>query len=70
VNPAWRELDAMIGREADLFIDTIKMIAYRAETTMAGSAALACDDDARALIRQIYQCEADLLPDLPAKTLN
>lgn len=39
VNPARRELDATIGREADSFIDTIKMIAYRAETSMAGSAA-------------------------------
>ena len=54
------------------FIDTLKMIAYRAETSMVGVLRdkLARADDARALIRQIYQCETDLLPDLRAKTLT
>ena len=55
------------------FIDTFKMIAYRAETSMAlllrphmarGA------DDARALLRQIFQTEADLTPDLAAHTLT
>jgi hypothetical protein len=47
------------------------MIRYRAETSMVGVLRdkLACADDARALIRQIYECEVDLLPDLQAKTL-
>lgn len=54
------------------FVDTIKMIAYRAETAMAhivrenGSR----NDDARSLLRQIYSTEADLLPDPDARTLT
>lgn len=58
--------------ERKQFIDTIKMISYRAETSMVGvlREKLAREDDARSLIRQIYQCEVDLLPDLEAKTLT
>jgi len=54
------------------FIDTIKMISYRAETSMASllQHKLARADDARALLRQIYNTEVDLLPDLEAKTLT
>lgn len=54
------------------FIDTIKMISYRAETSMASllQHKLARPDDARALLRQIYSNEVDLLPDLEAKTLT
>ncbi|MFA7062435.1 MAG: putative transposase, partial [Pedobacter sp.] len=41
-------------------IDTIKMVAYRAETAMAHSLGekLARTDDARALLRSIYTTEA------------
>ena len=54
------------------FIDTIKMIAYRAETSLVSLLRehLARSDDARTLIRQIFETEADLLPDLNAKTLT
>jgi hypothetical protein len=54
------------------FLDTIKMIAYRAETSMASTLRekLKRTDDARALLRQIYSTEADLIPDLEAKTLT
>jgi len=54
------------------FIDTIKMIAYRAETSMASTVReeLARWDDARALLRQIYTTEVDLIPDSEAKTLT
>ena len=54
------------------FIDTIKMIAYRAETAMASVVReqLARDDDARALLRHIFRNEVDLVPDLFAKTLT
>jgi Transposase protein len=54
------------------FIDTIKMIAYRAETSLVSLLRehLARSDDARTLARQIFQTEADLLPDLNAKTLT
>jgi hypothetical protein len=58
--------------ERKQFLDTIKMIAYRAETAMAATVRekLARFDDGRALLRQIYQTEVDLLPDLNAKTLT
>lgn len=54
------------------FIDTIKLIAYRAETAMAHLARekLARLDDARALLRQLYRCAVDLLPDQANHTLT
>lgn len=54
------------------FIDTIKLIAYRAETSMASLLRdkLRRTDDARALLRQIYETEVDLIPDLETKTLT
>jgi predicted RNase H-like nuclease (RuvC/YqgF family) len=54
------------------FIDTIKLLAYRAETTMASLLRdrLNRTDDARALLRQIYDTEVDLIPDLQTKTLT
>jgi hypothetical protein len=58
--------------ERKYFLDTIKMIAYRAETSMASTVRekLKRSDDARALLRQIYHTEVDLIPDLEAKTLT
>jgi chromosome segregation ATPase len=46
-------------------VDTVKMIAYRAETAMTNIVreAMARDDDARALLRDLYRSEADILPD-------
>ena len=54
------------------FIDTIKLLAYRAESSMASLLRdkLNRTDDARALLRQIYDTEADLIPDLQTKTLT
>ena len=54
------------------FLDTIKMIAYRAETSLVSILRehLARSDDARTLIRQIFETEADLLPDPTNKTLT
>jgi hypothetical protein len=55
------------------FIDTLKMIAYRAESSMASllrERMARGEDDARALLRQIFQTEADLTPDLAANTLT
>lgn len=54
------------------FLDTIKLIAYRAETALAQ---LARDkmqrlDDARSLIRQLFRTEVDLIPDHQNKTLT
>jgi hypothetical protein len=58
--------------EAKHFIDTIKMIAYRAESSLASLLRehLARTDDARALLRQIFDTEADLQPDLATHTLT
>jgi hypothetical protein len=54
------------------FPDTIKMIAYRAETSLVSILRehLARSDDARTLVRQIFDTEADLLPDQTNKTLT
>jgi hypothetical protein len=55
------------------FIDTIKMISYRAETSMVSllrESLARSEDDTRALLRQIYNTEADLFPDAETKTLT
>jgi len=55
------------------FIDTLKMIAYRAESSLASllrEHIARGGDDTRALLRQIFQTEADLTPDLAANTLT
>ena len=53
-------------------IDTIKMIAYRAETAMAYTLRekMSRIDDARSILRTIYRTEADLLPDEKNNTLT
>ena len=53
-------------------MDTIKLIAYRAETALVGTVreALARSDDGRALVRELVRTTADLLPDLKQKTLT
>jgi hypothetical protein len=54
------------------FIDTIKLIAYRAETSMASLLRdkLSREADTRTLLRQIYETEIDLVPDLQTNTLT
>jgi hypothetical protein len=54
------------------FIDTIKLIAYRAETALAELARekIKRFDDARALIRQLFRTEIDLIPDRLQQTLT
>lgn len=53
-------------------MDTIKLISYRAETSMASMLrqTMTRSDDTRALLRQIYSTEADLFPDADSKTLT
>ena len=53
-------------------VDTIKMIAYRAETAMANNLRehLKRPDEARRLLSSLYTSEADLLPDPQAGTLT
>jgi hypothetical protein len=56
------------------FIDTIKIIAYRAETalvhTLREKIQAHHQDEARSLARQIFQTEANLIPDPRAGTLT
>ncbi len=54
------------------FVDTIKMIAYRAETSLASLLRehLVRSDDARALLRHLFHNEVDLLPDSKTNTLT
>ena len=53
-------------------IDTIKLIAYRAETaiTKIVREALSRQDDARSLVRDLFRSEADLSPDVEAGLLR
>lgn len=54
------------------FIDTIKMIAYRAESAMAVVLrdVMARADDIRPLLREIFTTEADLIPNQDEQTLT
>ena len=53
-------------------LDTIKMVAYRAETAMVHIAreSMARRDDAHSLVRSIYSQTADILPNLDKKELH
>lgn len=58
--------------ESKHFIDTIKMVAYRAESALAGELAehLQRGDDKRALMRRIFVTPANLRPDYRQHTLT
>ena len=67
---AWDELPAeqkfeRLASSRKRLTDTVKMIAYRTETAMTTIVReeLARKDDARALLRDLFRSEADLLPD-------
>ncbi len=53
-----------LSTQSKHFIDTVKMIAYRAETAMANllQETLSRPDEVRSLLRGIYSSEADLIP--------
>ncbi len=53
-------------------IDTIKMISYRSETSMANflRGVMTQKEEARSLLRSIYNCEADILPNEKDGTLT
>jgi transposase len=57
---------------AKMLTDTIKMIAYRAETALVALLRrhLAKEDEARAMIRELFVSSADLHPDEQEKTLT
>lgn len=55
-----------------MFVDIIKMLAYRAETTMANILRehRPRSDDGRALLQQLFKSTADIIPDYQQKTLT
>jgi len=61
-----------LSTQSKHLIDTLKMIAYRAETAMASLVreTLSTPDEARRLLQALYQSEADLLPDHQQRTLT
>jgi hypothetical protein len=58
--------------ECKRFIDTIKLIAYRAESALAGEVRehLGGEDDARALLRRLFVTPANLRPNYSEGTLT
>lgn len=58
--------------ESKRFIDTVKLIAYRAESALAGEVRehLQRADDARALLRRVFVTPANLRPDYAQGTLT
>lgn len=61
-----------LSTQSKYLIDTIKMVAYRAETAMANllREKMSHPNEARTLLRSICNSEADLLPDTKAGTLT
>jgi transposase len=73
----WDELPAAekferLAPSRKQLVDTVKMIAYRAETAMASIVReeLARADDARSVLRDLFRSEADLLPDVDHHCLH
>ncbi|MBM2817399.1 MAG: hypothetical protein HW421_4161 [Ignavibacteria bacterium] len=61
-----------LSTQSKYFIDTIKMIAYRAETSMANIIRdkMSHSDEARRLLQAVYTTEIDLIPDKENKSLT
>jgi hypothetical protein len=62
-----------LAPEAKHLTDTIKMVAYRAETGVVRLLAphyARTEDEGRALIREMLASSADIIPDLAAKRLR
>ncbi len=61
-----------LAMQSKYFIDTIKLIAYRAETAMVNIVrqTMSRMDDARSLLRSLYDTAADILPDYEKKKLT
>ena len=63
----------ILGMKSKHFIiDTIKLIAYRAETAMVNIVRqfMSRQDDARGLLRSLYATEADIIPDQSGQQLT
>jgi prepilin-type processing-associated H-X9-DG protein len=61
-----------LRQQSKYFIDTIKMVSYRAETAMANALQekMSHPNEARTLLRAIYTTEADIQPNAKEKTLT
>ena len=61
-----------MSTQSKYFIDTIKMIAYRAESSMANilKDTISHADESRRLLQAVYKNEVDLIPDKENKTLT
>lgn len=79
--PAYIELKEMpenkrynkLKTESKLFINTIKMIAYRAETAVTNLLSpfyAKAENEIRMLVKEIIKSDADLVPDYESKTLT
>jgi hypothetical protein len=69
--PQEQQFDSL-STQSKYFIDTIKMIAYRAETSMANILRdkMLHTDEARRLLQAIYNTEVDIIPDEENKILT
>jgi SMC interacting uncharacterized protein involved in chromosome segregation len=74
---AWDEFpeDAKFERLAPSrkrLTDTVKLVAYRAETAMSGllRESLRRSDDSRSLLRDLFRSDADIIPDSASRVLQ
>jgi hypothetical protein len=69
--PEQEKFDTVINKRK-YFLDTMKMIAYRAETAMAHTIKpfMSHADEARTLLKQVYQSDANIIPDYVNNTLT
>ncbi len=67
-----RERFSKLATQTKQLIDTVKMVAYRAETALVNilREKMSRNDDARQLVVAMFQLEADILPDHRNKTLT
>jgi len=73
----WDELDAAdkferLAPSRKRLLDTVKLIAYRSETALVTivRSMLSREDDARALVRDLFRSPADLTPDIESGELR
>jgi hypothetical protein len=69
--PEQQKFDTVINQRK-FFLDTIKIISYRAETAMANiiKPGMSHSDEARTLLKQVYQSDANIFPDYTNNTLT
>ncbi len=69
--PENQKFDNVINQRK-LFLDTVKIIAYRAETSMANiiKSSMSHPDEARKLLQQVYKTDANIHPDYQRKLLT